>query len=73
MHWLSLVILIQNVLHDCISTQITLLGNAVPTRAQVESLSYLDNFISENLRRHPPVPGIITRKAQTDVRYNNQV
>jgi len=48
-------------------------GDREPTFEDLEKLDYVDNFLSENLRLHPPVPMLASRQATTDLHYKNQV
>jgi len=49
------------------------IGNGTPSLDDLSKLSYLDNFIHEVMRLHPPVSFLPTRKASRDVQYNDQV
>eukprot|EP01125_Pyxidicula_operculata_P015202 TRINITY_DN5141_c0_g2_i2.p1 TRINITY_DN5141_c0_g2~~TRINITY_DN5141_c0_g2_i2.p1 ORF type:complete len:475 (-),score=94.82 TRINITY_DN5141_c0_g2_i2:717-2141(-) len=44
-----------------------------PTLEELSKLVYLEAFISEVMRRHPPVLQLATRKSTTDLKYKDQV
>jgi len=46
-------------------------GNRSPSFDELD-LPYLNQFILENLRCHPPAPVLETREAQVDLHYNDQ-
>jgi len=49
-------------------------GNQEPDYESIHKPpGYLQAFLDENLRRHPPAPIIPTRTALADITYNNQV
>jgi len=49
----------------------SVIGNNEPTFETVNSLEYVDRVINENMRIHPSVPLLFTRKAVTDLQYKD--
>jgi len=48
----------------------SVLGDKPPTIEDLDKFPYLDQFIFEILRMHPPVGDLTTRKANSDITYN---
>jgi len=48
-------------------------GNEIPTLEDLSKLKYMECFISEVLRVHPPVPFLPTRVASRDVKVKDQM
>jgi len=45
----------------------------IPTFDEIDSLIQVDNFISENLRHHPPAPSVSSRVTNVNLEYNGQI